>query len=217
MPQSKEQIAAYKKEYYEKNREQIASKAKEYNKLNKEQIAARQKEYYEKNKEQIVARNKEYYEKNRERWLDYRKEYYKNNKEQIASYNKKTQVVAHIKEYNKKYYANNKEKNNISCSEWYQNNKETVKEVRRFNKYGISSAEYDTMLEEQDNKCKICLTSFTDITLKDGKTPVRIDHCHTTNQVRGLLCNLCNTGLGFFKDNTETLTNAIVYLEHTQE
>ena len=109
------------------------------------------------------------------------------------------------------------EKNNISCKEYYQNNKETLKVFRRFNKYGISSAEYDNMLEKQDNKCKICLTSFADITLKNGRTPVHIDHCHTTNKIRGLLCNYCNSGLGFFKDNTERLTNAIVYLEHTQE
>ena len=181
---------------------------------NKEQIAARQKEYYEKNKEQIAARNKEYYEKNKERWLAYRKEYYENNKEQIAAYNKKEQVFARQKEYNKKYYANNKEKNNISCSEWYQNNKETVKVFRRFNKHGISSAEYDIMLEEQDNKCKICLTSFADIILKDGRTPIHIDHCHTTNKIRGLLCNLCNVGLGHFKDDPELLIKAADYLKH---
>ena len=216
MPQSKEQIAAYRKEYNKKNKEQRAAYAKKYYENNKEQIASKAKEYYEKNKEQIAARNKEYYEKNRERWLAYRKEYYENNKEQIAAYNKE-QVFARQKEYNKKYYANNKEKNNISCKEWYQNNKETLKVFRRFNKYGISSAEYDNMLEEQDNKCKICLTSFADITLKNGRTSAHIDHCHTTNKIRGLLCNYCNSGLGFFKDNTETLANAIVYLEHTME
>jgi len=117
----------------------------------------------------------------------------------------------------KEYYKKNKEKNNAASKNWYQNNKETVSASNRKRKYDISSAEYDNMLEEQDNKCKICLTSFADITIKDGRTPVYIDHCHTTNKIRGLLCNCCNSGLGFFKDNTETLTNAIVYLEHTLE
>ena len=95
---------------------------------------------------------------------------------------------------------------NSLLSQTYQNF-----EIVEEKKYGISPEDYDTMLKEQDNKCKICLVSFT--TLKPQL--IHVDHCHTTKQVRGLLCNLCNTGLGFFKDNTETLTNAIVYMEHT--
>ena len=161
----------------------------------KEQKAAYAKKYYEKNKEHIKSKNKEYR---------------KLNKEIIAS--KKKQHY-----YNVEYYKKNKEKFNTSSKEWYQNNKERVKESQRFNRHNIVAEEYYTMLEEQDHKCKICSISFSDITLKDGRNPIHIDHCHTTNQVRGLLCNYCNSGLGFFKDNTETLTNAIVYLEHTQE
>ena len=153
MPQSKEQIAAYHKEYYETNKEQLTAYKKEYRKNNKEQIAA------------------------------YRKEYYETNKEQIAAYNKR----------------------------WSGNNKEYLAAQHREKKYGISPEDYDTMLKEQDNKCKICLVSFTTLKLQN----IHVDHCHTTNQIRGLLCSCCNGGLGFFKDNTETLTNAIVYLEHT--
>ena len=69
MPQSKEQKAAYmkeyKKEYYEKNKEQIAAYNKEYNEKNKEQIATYNKEYNKKNKEQKATYMKEYYEKTR--------------------------------------------------------------------------------------------------------------------------------------------------------
>ena len=62
------------------------------------------------------------------------------------------------------------------------------------------------MLKKQNNKCKICNVKFS-------KSTACVDHCHTTNKVRGLLCRLCNIGLGHFKDNTEILTNAITYLE----
>jgi hypothetical protein len=42
--------------------------------------------------------------------------------------------------------------------------------------------------------------------------PVDIDHCHKTGLTRGLLCRSCNVGLGFFRDNVESLRNAVVYL-----
>ena len=198
MPQSKEQISAYNKEYNKKNKEQIAAYHKEYYETNKEQLTAYKKEYRKNNKEQIAAYRKEYYETNKEQIAAYRKEYNKKNKEQIAA-------------YDKEYYETNKEQRNAYNKRWSGNNKEYISAQHREKKYGISPEDYDTMLKEQDNKCKICLVSFT--TLKPQL--IHVDHCHTTKQVRGLLCNLCNTGLGFFKDNTETLTNAIIYLEHT--
>lgn len=40
-----------------------------------------------------------------------------------------------------------------------------------------------------------------------------IDHNHETQQLRGFLCHGCNTSLGGFKDNPETLRKAIAYLE----
>ena len=39
-----------------------------------------------------------------------------------------------------------------------------------------------------------------------------IDHCHTTNNFRGMLCNHCNLGIGNFKDSPELLLKAIEYL-----
>jgi hypothetical protein len=35
--------------------------------------------------------------------------------------------------------------------------------------------------------------------------------------VRGLLCNNCNLGLGYFKDNIKSLETAIQYLIDSQE
>jgi hypothetical protein len=40
-----------------------------------------------------------------------------------------------------------------------------------------------------------------------------IDHEHSTNKIRGVLCDNCNIGLGKFKDNMATLNKAIAYLE----
>lgn len=40
-----------------------------------------------------------------------------------------------------------------------------------------------------------------------------IDHDHTTGEVRGLLCNNCNSGLGMFRDSCESMERAVDYLK----
>lgn len=89
-----------------------------------------------------------------------------------------------------------------------KNNPEKRKE-QRIKKYGITIAEYNSMLIAQNNSCAICGHSE----MKDKNFFPLIDHCHDTNKVRGLLCMNCNQGLGKFKDDIAILSNAIRYLK----
>lgn len=47
---------------------------------------------------------------------------------------------------------------------------------------------------------------------KKKNNKAAIDHDHKTGIIRGLLCGLCNMGLGSFRDNPEHLASAILYL-----
>lgn len=81
---------------------------------------------------------------------------------------------------------------------------------KRVKKFGISVDEYNSMIAKQNNSCAIC-KKHKDVFEGRGKN-FHIDHCHTSGKVRGLLCSHCNTGLGQFKDNIQSLENAIQYL-----
>src|SRR5712691_2142373 len=66
----------------------------------------------------------------------------------------------------------------------------------RARRFGFSRDDYEALLARQGGVCAIC-----------GNKPERpkrrlcIDHCHLTNEVRSLLCNKCNVGLGMFDDD----------------
>ena len=81
--------------------------------------------------------------------------------------------------------------------------------------FNLTVEEYEAMEEYQDHSCKICgIHKSLNAKDKNG-VPKRlsVDHDHETMQIRGLLCNLCNSALGSFKDNIEFLKNAIRYLK----
>lgn len=80
-------------------------------------------------------------------------------------------------------------------------------------KYGISDGQYREMLSAQNGQCAICGT----LDPKGRNGQFHIDHDHDTGKIRALLCNLCNHGLGAFRDKTELLSKAIDYLNHHKE
>ncbi len=78
--------------------------------------------------------------------------------------------------------------------------------------YGITLQWYQDTLALQNNSCPLCNTSFTFHGELNADSPV-VDHCHTTGKVRGIICNECNRGLGYFHDNPMALRKAALYLE----
>ena len=122
--------------------------------------------------------------------------------------NKKSVLARH-----KVHYDANKEREKARSRLWRKQNKNHRRSQQLTKKYGITLEDYEWMLENQNHACKICGT--IDPSHTSGRMVV--DHCHTTGNVRGLLCNRCNTGLGYFKDNPDFLASAIKYLNDSAE
>jgi hypothetical protein len=75
----------------------------------------------------------------------------------------------------------------------------------RAKKYGLTKDQVLALFGETPT-CGICKK-----TINKSKA-IHIDHCHKTGNVRGILCNTCNVGIGFLKENIQVLQSAITYL-----
>ena len=80
-------------------------------------------------------------------------------------------------------------------------------------RYGITRAEYNRILRTQGGVCAICSTPPRGLDKRGNRErALAVDHDHLTKKIRGLLCVLCNSGLGRFGDNPLLLRRALEYL-----
>jgi hypothetical protein len=83
--------------------------------------------------------------------------------------------------------------------------------IKKKQKTIISKYGKEALKLNKPELCPICLRSEPEVTDSLNRAFV-IDHCHATNKIREIICTSCNKGLGYFKDNIESLQNAINYL-----
>jgi hypothetical protein len=74
----------------------------------------------------------------------------------------------------------------------------------RRRKYGVTEDEIGKLTEIQRGMCAVCQRQTSDF---------RLDHCHSSGNVRGLLCHNCNAGIGMLGDTVEGLQRALAYLQ----
>lgn len=98
------------------------------------------------------------------------------------------------------YGAGSKEARNARLRAWRRKNPAAAtrldKKARLKSKYGLSEEDVEKMRAAQKGRCAIC---------KRATTRLFIDHCHTSGRVRSLLCQTCNTFLGWYEKKADTI------------
>ena len=190
------EVKEYRKKFHEKNKE----KRNEYSKQWRKNHPDYSKSEVNKNALKIYRQN------NKEKIQEQCKEYYKKNKETI-------------RKQNKQWYRENTSKHRDSGKKWVKNNPDKVKEInKRRNKklsryrrewdlkksYNLTLEDYEKLVELCNNQCEIC-----------NKNLIKpcIDHDHQSKQIRGILCNNCNTGLGLLGDTRDSVIKALQYFD----
>lgn len=71
---------------------------------------------------------------------------------------------------------------------------------RRKERRGVDAHNEKEMFKKQQGKCAICcIQIYLPYRFSSDPQGARVDHCHQTGRVRGLLCHACNTLLGFYE------------------
>jgi len=114
--------------------------------------------------------------------------------------------------------ANDYKRNKSKRKKYLDENKEVVAERKRRyylkTSFGISVEEYERMHDQQNGLCAVCRNPETAIDNKNSQQVRRlaVDHDHGTGKIRGLLCQKCNMGIGYFQDDPALLREAANYL-----
>jgi len=120
-------------------------------------------------------------------------EWYLKNRERISLERKTPEYRAYRNENKKRYNATDYGK---------------LAQKSRFLKwrYGITHYQYEILMLCQGGACIICGVQM------ENEGDMHIDHDHETGEIRGLLSDRCNRGLGFFDENPSLLREAAEYL-----
>lgn len=81
----------------------------------------------------------------------------------------------------------------------------TARDRRLMILYGITEAEYNTVLSHQGGACAVC-------GVRSKKNRLSVDHRHSDGLLRGLLCWSCNKAIAYLRDNPWIADQAADYL-----
>ena len=112
--------------------------------------------------------------------------------------------VVCTKERNKRGYSKHKARNDARSAQWRKDNPLRARAISRESKRRLDGLPEPTRTEPAT--CECC-----------GKPPASgraliLDHCHKTDEFRGWLCFMCNTGIGKLGDCSTGVKKALAYL-----
>ncbi|MCK5611422.1 endonuclease VII domain-containing protein [Candidatus Pacearchaeota archaeon] len=117
-----------------------------------------------------------------------------------------------INKRHKQYRKTHTEQAGRRVAKWRGNNRERANEAAKgYNlkhKFGLTKQARADMSTAQQGKCAICGRHESQF-----KYRLAVDHDHTTDKIRELLCIRCNTMIGMAGDDRDILAEAIKYLE----
>ena len=141
----------------------------------------------------------------KEQRKEYQRQWRKNNPDKVRANSRRWRKnnPDKVREYNQTWRENNPDKVKGYAANYRKNNPEKVRDHSIRKSWGFGADRYDSLIAEFGGKCECCGTT----------EDLRLDHCHETGRIRGVLCNTHNLGLGKIGDTIEDVRALLHYME----
>jgi len=186
---NKEEIAAYKKAYYQSNKDKYAKRHKEYYKANKEKLCAYAKAWQHDNLEKRSAYMKVYQQANKEKVSANTKSYQQANKEKVYVYKKA------YRQANKEKLAENLKAKRQARPEIYKIYNHKYRALKRQSGGTLSKGITEKLMVLQRGKCAVCKVSVKDKHHLDHIMPLALGGTNEDSNIQ-ILCPSCNCSKG---------------------
>jgi hypothetical protein len=120
----------------------------------------------------------------------------------------KTEVRERIKAYKRTPVQKAKHEEYMKDYKQRPEAKARINVLNRVKRYKLTPEQYQGFFSVTNGVCCICRNEFGNT---KGTGPV-IDHCHNASRFRGIICGMCNTAIGIFRDNPDTMERAAEYV-----
>lgn len=111
----------------------------------------------------------------------------------------------------KEKYYEEIEKQRKKSREYRLKNPEKIRDTKLKQAYGVGVEYFNKKLAEQGGVCAGCCRDVKSVWC-GREVNMSLDHDHTANSPRGILCIKCNRALGLLEENVNTFRNLIEYL-----
>jgi hypothetical protein len=144
---------------------------------------------------------------------EYNRKYRKDHPEVIKAISKRhyekhrKKIIARERKLMRKAIKTDRRKYLSYFKEYRKKNRDKYRHYNLQKTYGITLDQFQQMKTAQNNLCALCKQPMKDA------SDCCVDHNHSTQKVRELLCKKCNMGIGLFNESPALLELAINYLK----
>lgn len=174
----------------------------------------RKRQVYWEDPEKHRARGRAEWVRNNENHRRYLRERYHANRDEIRRKDKEKRAAnqEHYRAIYRRSYLRRRERILIKKQEYYKENKEMLLSKRRAAeikfKYGLTGEQYTSLFHAQGGCCAVCGVTHNNT----RQRRMCIDHDHTTGEIWGLLCSLCNHAMERLESHAEWTQKALSYM-----
>lgn len=121
-----------------------------------------------------------------------------------------------VSKMRKQGYATGRDEILSQVQKYRKENPEKIRDTKLKQAYGVGVDYYEAKLKEQGGACGSCKKDVKTI-WRGKEVRMALDHDHTTNSPRGILCIKCNRALGLLEENIDIILSLVEYIRKYQK